>query len=46
VDATKEAGEPKRAEGVPPFAVWRDYSQRSGCEEAIKQFDLDFALSK
>lgn len=33
-------------ESVPPITVWRDYNQRAGCEEVIKQLDLDFALPK
>ena len=33
-------------ESVPPIAVWRDYNQRAGCEEVIKQLDQDFALPK
>jgi len=33
-------------ESVPPIAVWRDYNQRAGCEEVIKQLDVDFALPK
>jgi hypothetical protein len=33
-------------ESVPPIEVWRDYNQRAGCEEVIKQLDADFALPK
>jgi hypothetical protein len=33
-------------ESVAPIAVWRDYNQRAGCEEVIKQLDMDFALPK
>ena len=33
-------------ESVPPIEVWRDYNQRAGCEEVIKQLDMDFALPK
>ena len=29
---------------VPPIEVWRDYNQRAGCEEVIKQLDADFGL--
>ena len=32
------------AASIPPLAVWRDYNQRAGCEEVIKQLDADFAL--
>ena len=31
---------------VPPIEVWRDYNQRAGCEEVIKQLDADFGLPK
>jgi hypothetical protein len=31
---------------VPPIEVWRDYNKRAGCEEVIKQLDMDFALPK
>lgn len=31
---------------APPIEVWRDYNQRAGCEEVIKQLDADFALPK
>ena len=31
---------------VRPIEVWRDYNQRAGCEEVIKQLDADFALPK
>ena len=31
-------------ESVPPIEVWRDYNQRAGCKEVIKQLDADFAL--
>jgi hypothetical protein len=31
-------------QSIPPLAVWRDYNQRAGCEEVIKQLDGDFAL--
>lgn len=31
-------------ESTPALAVWRDYNQRAGCEEVIKQLDADFAL--
>jgi hypothetical protein len=31
-------------ESVVPIAVWRDYNQRAGCEEVIKELDGDFAL--
>jgi hypothetical protein len=27
-----------------PIAVWREYNQRAGCEEVIKQLDADFGL--
>jgi hypothetical protein len=33
-------------ETVPPIAVWRDYNKRAGCENVIKQLDIDFALDK
>ena len=33
-------------ESVPPIEVWRDYNKRAGCEEVIKQLDMDFALPK
>jgi len=33
-------------ESVPPIEVWRDYNNRAGCEEVIKQLDMDFALPK
>jgi len=33
-------------ESVPPITVWREYNQRAGCEEVIKQLDMDFALPK
>lgn len=33
-------------ESVRPIAVWRDYNGRAGCEEVIKQLDMDFALPK
>jgi hypothetical protein len=31
-------------ESERPIAVWREYNQRAGCEEVIKQLDADFAL--
>lgn len=31
---------------VPPLEVWRQYNPRAGCEEVIKQLDMDFALPK
>lgn len=31
---------------VAPIEVWRRYNPRAGCEEVIKQLDLDFALPK
>jgi hypothetical protein len=31
-------------QSVRPIAVWRDYNQRAGCEEVIKQLDAHFAL--
>ena len=34
------------AETVPAIAVWRDYNKRAGCENVIKQLDIDFALDK
>lgn len=34
------------AQSVPPIAVWRDYNMRAGCENVIKQLDMDFALDK
>lgn len=33
-------------ESVAPIHVWRDYNQRAGCEEGLKQLDQDFALPK
>ncbi len=33
-------------ETVPPIAVWRDYNKRAGCENVIKQLDIDFALDR
>jgi hypothetical protein len=33
-------------ETVPPIAVWRDYIKRAGCENVIKQLDINFALDK
>jgi hypothetical protein len=33
-------------ETVPAIAVWRDYNKRAGCENVIKQLDIDFALDK
>ena len=33
-------------ETVPPMAVWRDYNKRAGCENVIKQLDIDFALDR
>jgi len=32
--------------GVTPLQVWRQYNPRAGCEEVIKQLDMDFALPK
>src|SRR4051794_27451866 len=29
-----------------PLEVWRQYNPRAGCEEGIKQLDMDFALPK
>jgi hypothetical protein len=31
---------------VRPVEVWRQYNGRAGCEEVIKQLDLDFGLPK
>lgn len=31
---------------VSPLEVWRQYNPRAGCEEVIKQLDMDFALPK
>ena len=33
-------------ETVPAIAVWRDYNKRAGCDNVIKQLDIDFALDK
>jgi len=33
-------------ETLPAIAVWRDYNKRAGCENVIKQLDIDFALDK
>lgn len=33
-------------QSVRPIDVWRDYNQRAGCENVIKQLDMDFALDK
>lgn len=33
-------------QSVSALEVWRQYNQRAGCEEVIKQLDMDFALPK